>query len=133
VSAFNETLSHVTLGQVAVVALIIAGVYRFGRGAWDWVRRAVHFVDKLESIEREVLSNGGSSLRDAVDQIGTTQAALARAQEDQAAETHELRSAFEEHVTASRLAFEQHVHDTERAPRRVDDPPEVDYRPTTTT
>lgn len=117
----NDTLSHITIGQVALVGLVVAGVVRFGGRAWAWAVRAVHFIDKLESIEKQVHANGGTSLRDAVDRIAVTQGALAQAQEQQAEETRELRTAFEQHVTESH-----------RQARRVDDPPEADYRPTTT-
>lgn len=125
----NETISHITLGQVAVAAVAIWGIVQFGGRVWRWVVRAVHFIDKLESIERQVHANGGSSLRDAVDQIGITQGALAKAQvelasaqEAQAGETRELRTAFEQHVLDA----------TTRAPRRADDPPDADHRPATT-
>lgn len=124
----NDTLSHITLGQVAVAAVAVWGIVQFGGRVWRWVVRAVHFIDKLESIERQVHANGGSSLRDAVDQIGVTQGALAKAQvelasaqEAQAGETRELRA-----------AFEQHVLESTRAPRRSDDPPDADHRPSTT-
>lgn len=123
----NEALSHITLGQVALAAVAIWGVVQFGGRVWAYAVRAVHFIDKLESIERQVLSNGGSSLRDAVDRIAVTQGTLAQAQvelataqEAQAGETRELRA-----------AFEQHVIETTRAPRRADDPAEADHRPGT--
>lgn len=116
----NDTLSHITVAQVLLVAAAVAGLVRFGGRAWSWAVRAVHFIDKLESIEKQVHANGGSSLRDAVDQIATTQSALARAQEAQADETRELRAAFEQHVTESH-----------RQARRADDPPDADYRPAT--
>ena len=120
----NETLSHITLAPLALAAVVLAGVIRFGGQAWAWAVRAVHFVDKLESIEKQVHANGGSSLRDAVDQgreevrqVVSTQAALALALEEQASETRELR-----------VAFEQHVQDSARQARRADDPPDADFR-----
>lgn len=125
--AIDDAISHITLGQVALAAVALWGIVQFGGRVWRWVVRAVHFIDKLESIERQVHANGGSSLRDAVDQIGVTQGALAQAQvelaaaqEAQAGETRELRA-----------AFEQHVIESARGPRRADDPPEADHRPTT--
>lgn len=123
----NDALSHVTLGQVAVVGLVLAGVVRFGGRVWAWVVRAVHFVDKLESIERQVLANGGSSLRDAVDQVARTQAALAEAHID----TSERLDTVAAELGSVRTVLEQHMSDSARLPRRADDPPEADFRPVT--
>jgi hypothetical protein len=113
----GETLSHITVGQVALAAVIVGGLLRFGGRAWRWAVRAVHFIDKLESIESQVYANGGSSLRDAVDRIGTTQGALAQAQEAQATD-----------LALVRVQLEQHVTEHARQPHRAGDPPDTDYR-----
>lgn len=123
----NDALSQITVGQVALVAVVVGALLRFGGRGWAWARRAVHFVDKLEAIERQVHANGGSSLRDAVDRIGQTQAALAQSHSEQ---TDRLDSLVEE-VGSVRSALEQHIVESTRAPRRDDDPPETDFRPVT--
>lgn len=130
----NDALSQITVGQVAIVAVVVGALLRFGGRGWAWARRAVHFVDKLEAIERQVHANGGSSLRDAVDRIGQTQAALAQTQaalaQSHAEQTDRLDSLVEE-VGSVRSALEQHIVESTRAPRRDDDPPETDFRPVT--
>lgn len=123
----NDTLSHITVGQVALAGLVLAGVVRFGGRAWSWARRAVHFVDKLESIERQVHANGGSSMRDAVDAIRSSQEQLATTQ-GELARSHEL---LVEELAQVRTALEEHVQVSTRDPRRLDDPPEADFRPVT--
>lgn len=123
----NDALSQITVGQVALVAVVVGALLRFGGRGWAWARRAVHFVDKLEAIERQVHANGGSSLRDAVDRIGQTQAALAQSHSEQ---TDRLDSLVGE-VASVRSVLEQHIVESSRAPRREDDPPETDFRPVT--
>ena len=123
----NDALSHVTIGQVALVGLVLAGVVRFGGRAWAWAVRAVHFVDKLESIERQVYANGGSSMRDAVDRIASTQAALAASHE----ETTQRLDVVVDELGQLRSSLDQHVQESTRAARRLDAPPEADFRPVT--
>lgn len=128
----NDTLSHITIGQVALVGLILAGVVRFGGRVWSWARRAVHFVDKLEAIERQVYANGGSSMRDAVDRLEAGQAETNKRVEQVATTQGELARSHEqlvEELTQVRTVVEEHVQVSARDARRQDDPPDVDYRP----
>lgn len=111
-SAAVDALPDVTLPQVLAVGAVVWALLQFGGRVWRWAVRAVHFVDRLEAIERQVTNNGGSSMRDAVDrleagqkgleagqqetntrveQVATTQAALAASHENLADEVAQLR------------------------------------------
>lgn len=115
-------LGDVTVAEIVVVAVILLGLGRLGKRAWDVLNRVdqtradllgeparpgvdrrkgvverLHDHDELlREIKHELVPNSGSSLRDAVDRIEAAQRDYARRQDDQHAANVARLDALEE-------------------------------------